>query len=369
MTGAVVTPISLATTFAQAAVGEHAGFEYARTGNPTRRALEECLASLEGAAHGLAFASGHGRGGRGAPRCSCPATTSSSPTTRTAARTGWCRRCSRRPGSQWSAVDLTDLDRARRRAGATRPASSGSRRRPTRCSRSSTSRRLRAVAHAARRARRGRQHVRHAVPAAAARARRRRRGALEHEVPRRSLRRRRRVRRRPTTPSSATQLAFVQNAVGAVPSPFDCYLVLRGVKTLGGAHGPPLRERRARSSRCWLEHPAVDARAVPGAARRTRPRRRPPPDARLRRHGQLRRRRRRGRRARRGRADPAVHAGRVARRGRVAHRAPGPHDARLGRRVAARRRPRPRAPVGRARDGRRPRRRPAGRARRRFDDG
>ena len=54
-TGAVVTPISLATTFAQDAVGKHAGFEYGRTGNPTRAALEECLASLEGAARGLAF--------------------------------------------------------------------------------------------------------------------------------------------------------------------------------------------------------------------------------------------------------------------------------------------------------------------------
>jgi cystathionine gamma-synthase len=57
-TGAVVTPISLATTFAQDAVGKHAGFEYGRTGNPTRAALEECLAVLEGATRGLAFASG-----------------------------------------------------------------------------------------------------------------------------------------------------------------------------------------------------------------------------------------------------------------------------------------------------------------------
>jgi cystathionine gamma-synthase len=57
-TGAVVTPITLSTTFAQSAVGEHQGFEYARSGNPTRAALEACVASLEGAAHGLAFASG-----------------------------------------------------------------------------------------------------------------------------------------------------------------------------------------------------------------------------------------------------------------------------------------------------------------------
>jgi cystathionine gamma-synthase len=57
-TGAVVVPIHLATTFAQDAVGGHRGFEYGRTGNPTRAALESCIASLEGAARGLAFASG-----------------------------------------------------------------------------------------------------------------------------------------------------------------------------------------------------------------------------------------------------------------------------------------------------------------------
>jgi cystathionine gamma-synthase len=57
-TGAVVTPISLSTTFAQESVGRHKGFEYARSGNPTRSALEAQVASLEEARHGLAFASG-----------------------------------------------------------------------------------------------------------------------------------------------------------------------------------------------------------------------------------------------------------------------------------------------------------------------
>jgi cystathionine gamma-synthase len=57
-TGAVVPPISLATTFAQDEVGKTSGFEYSRSGNPTRAALERHLASLEGAAHGFAFASG-----------------------------------------------------------------------------------------------------------------------------------------------------------------------------------------------------------------------------------------------------------------------------------------------------------------------
>jgi cystathionine gamma-synthase len=57
--GAVVTPITLSTTFAQDGVGGlRGGFEYSRSGNPTRRALEACVASLELADHGLAFASG-----------------------------------------------------------------------------------------------------------------------------------------------------------------------------------------------------------------------------------------------------------------------------------------------------------------------
>ena len=58
VTGAVIPPIFQTSTFAQPRVGEHLGYEYARTGNPTRTALEECVAALEGAAHGVAFASG-----------------------------------------------------------------------------------------------------------------------------------------------------------------------------------------------------------------------------------------------------------------------------------------------------------------------
>lgn len=60
LTGAVMTAIQLSSTFAQAGPGEHKGFEYARTGNPTRQVLEQCLAALEGAKHGLSFSSGCG---------------------------------------------------------------------------------------------------------------------------------------------------------------------------------------------------------------------------------------------------------------------------------------------------------------------
>ena len=59
-TGAVNVPIYQTSTYAQPRLGEHKGYEYARSGNPTRTALELCLASLEGAKHGLAFGSGLG---------------------------------------------------------------------------------------------------------------------------------------------------------------------------------------------------------------------------------------------------------------------------------------------------------------------
>lgn len=57
-TGAVVPPIYATSTFAQDAVGRHRGYEYSRTANPTRTALERCLAELEGGQRALAFASG-----------------------------------------------------------------------------------------------------------------------------------------------------------------------------------------------------------------------------------------------------------------------------------------------------------------------
>ncbi len=56
--GAIMIPIYQTSTYQQPALGEHKGFEYARTRNPTRDALERNLAALEGAAHGFAFASG-----------------------------------------------------------------------------------------------------------------------------------------------------------------------------------------------------------------------------------------------------------------------------------------------------------------------
>src|SRR5215813_1486698 len=57
-TGATVVPIYATSTYTQEAPGKHKGYEYSRSGNPTRTALETCLAALEGGERGLAFASG-----------------------------------------------------------------------------------------------------------------------------------------------------------------------------------------------------------------------------------------------------------------------------------------------------------------------
>src|SRR5512146_1827273 len=57
-TGAIMTPVYLTSTYVQEGPGRHKGFEYSRTQNPTRDALQGCLAALEGGRHGLAFASG-----------------------------------------------------------------------------------------------------------------------------------------------------------------------------------------------------------------------------------------------------------------------------------------------------------------------
>jgi cystathionine beta-lyase/cystathionine gamma-synthase len=57
-TGATITPVFQTSTYTQQGLGENKGYEYSRTANPTRAALEACLASLENARHGLAFSSG-----------------------------------------------------------------------------------------------------------------------------------------------------------------------------------------------------------------------------------------------------------------------------------------------------------------------
>ena len=57
-TGAIMQPIFATSTYVQEEPGKHKGFDYSRADNPTRQAYEEALATLEGARHGLSFASG-----------------------------------------------------------------------------------------------------------------------------------------------------------------------------------------------------------------------------------------------------------------------------------------------------------------------
>ena len=57
-TGAIMPPVYLTSTYVQSAPGEHLGYEYSRSGNPTRTALERSIAELEGGKHGMCFASG-----------------------------------------------------------------------------------------------------------------------------------------------------------------------------------------------------------------------------------------------------------------------------------------------------------------------
>jgi cystathionine gamma-synthase len=104
--GAVVTPITLSTTFAQEGVGKHAGYEYSRSGNPTRRALETCLAALEGGRHAFSYASGLAASDN-ILRLLEPG---SAVLLGNDAYGGTFRLISKaHPQLQWSAIDLTDL--------------------------------------------------------------------------------------------------------------------------------------------------------------------------------------------------------------------------------------------------------------------
>ena len=58
ITGAIMTPVYFTSTYVQKSPGEHTGYEYSRTGNPTRTAMQDCIAALEHGRHGIAFASG-----------------------------------------------------------------------------------------------------------------------------------------------------------------------------------------------------------------------------------------------------------------------------------------------------------------------
>jgi len=260
VTGAVVTPISLATTFAQREVGEHTGFEYARTGNPTRQALEQCLASLERAAHGFAFASGMAAEDAILRRL-VPGDHVVIPDDAYGGTYRLVSKVLAPAGIAWTAVDLTSADAlAAALRDETRIVWVESPTNPM-----LTVVDITAVAQAA--------HARGATV------------VVDNTFATPYL-------QQPLTlgadvvvhsstkylsghsdvvggfvatndPEIAAHLGFVQNAVGAVPSPFDCYLVLRGVKTLAVRMDRHCENARAIVA-MLAEHPAVGRVLYPG---------------------------------------------------------------------------------------------------------
>ena len=259
-TGAITVPIHLATTFVQSAPGQHRGYEYARTSNPTRAALERSVAGLEGATHGFAFASGMAAEDAlvGLLRPGDHVVLGLD------AYGGTFRLIARIYGERgitWSAVDLTDPGAL---AGALRPET----RQvwvetPTNPMLSVVD--IAAVAETA-----------HAAGAVV---------IMDNTFATPYLQNPLALGADVVVHSStkylgghsdvvggviavnddelAEQLAFVQNAAGAVPSPFDCYLLLRGIKTLGVR-----MDRHCDNARAVAEHleahPAVARVLYPG---------------------------------------------------------------------------------------------------------
>jgi cystathionine beta-lyase/cystathionine gamma-synthase len=251
VSGAVMPPIVLSSTFAQHGPGNHKGFEYARTDNPTRRTLEHCLAALEGARHGVAFASG------------CAAMTTLLNTLRPGDHVVACDdvyggtfrildKVMKPLGIETSWVDLSQMDRL---APALRP--------ETRLVwlETPTNPMLKLLDIAAA-ARVTRQHgAKLVVDNTFATPMLQQPLALGADIVVHS-----------TTKylnghsdvvggvlltsddALAERLRFLQNAMGAVPSPFDCFLVLRGVKTL-----PVRMERHCQSAARLAEYLAGHA--------------------------------------------------------------------------------------------------------------
>jgi len=260
-TGAVVPPISLASTFAQDAVGQHRGYEYARSANPTRAALETGVAELEGAARGLAFASGMAAEDAVLRAMLRPGDHVIIPADAYGGTYRLLARVFEPGGIAWSAVDHVDLDalavawrddtkviwvetptnplltvvdiaaiaRLARERGARvvvdntfatpylqQPLGLGAD----------------VVVHSSTKYLGGHSDV---VGGAVA--------LSDDEL--------------------AEQIAFVQNAAGAVPSPFDCYLVLRGIKTLAVRMDRHCANARAIAV-LLSEHPAVSRVLYPG---------------------------------------------------------------------------------------------------------
>jgi len=260
-TGAVVPPISLASTFAQDAVGVHRGYEYARSANPTRAALETCIADLEGAAHGLAFASGMAAEDAILRATVQPGDHVIIPGDAYGGTYRLVADVYESAGIEWSAVDLNDHD-----------ALAAAWRDRTKVVWVETPT----------------NPVLTVVDIAAAASFARERGALvvvDNTFATPYLQQPLGLGADVVVHSStkylgghsdvigglvavndrdlAERIAFVQNAAGGVPGPLDCYLVLRGVKTLAVRMDRHCENARAVAA-LLAEHPAVSRVLYPG---------------------------------------------------------------------------------------------------------
>ena len=290
-TGAVITPIFQVSTYKQDGIGGfRGGYEYSRSANPTRTALEECFAALEGGARGFAFSSGLAGQDTVLRALLAPGDHVVVPSD----AYGGTYRLFNKVLSTWGVEHTIAHDRRPRRRCAPRsapgrPRSSGSRRRPTRCSASPTSPpsptsptsagallvvdntfaspylqqplALGAdiVTHSTTKYCGGHSDV---VGGAV---------VVGHDI---------------TVPGfedAVDRVAFHQNSMGAVAGPMDAWLVLRGLKTLA------LRmERHSDNAERVVEFlhrpPGRQRRPLPGPGEPPRPRGRQAPDEAVRRH-------------------------------------------------------------------------------------
>jgi cystathionine gamma-synthase len=228
-TGAIIVPISLSTTFAQESVGLHKGYEYSRSGNPTRTAYETAFASLEGAHHGLAFSSGLAAEDN-ILRLLAPGDRVLLGNDAYGGTYRLIAKVHAPAGLKWSAVDLLDIDQLRTdwpsdtkmvwletptnpllRCFDIEAIAAVARERGALCVVDNTfatpylqqplGRGADIVVHSATKYLGGHSDVVGGIVAV-------------------------------SDDSLAERLRFTQNAAGAIPSPFDCYMVLRGMKTL-----------------------------------------------------------------------------------------------------------------------------------------
>jgi cystathionine gamma-synthase len=261
-TGSIAVPVDLSTTFAQDGVGQHRGYEYGRSGNPTRAALETCLASLEGARHGFAFASGMA--------ASDAVLRGLQPGQRVLlgddAYGGTFRLIDKvfgPAGVPHTAVDLTDADRLAREW----PAETA-----LVWAETPTNPALRVVDIAAVAEVAHARGARLVVDNTFATPYLQQPLALGADVVVHSSTKYLGGHSDVVGGFAATDddglaegIGFVQNAAGGVPSPFDCYLVLRGVKTLAVR-----MDRHCANARAVVEmlsgHPAVERVLWPGLA-------------------------------------------------------------------------------------------------------